>query len=126
MHRFRKHLGTMEKIMGLLLVLTGLLFMGSFLADVKNMLIEMVPAIGPIARTLGMVFLVAGIVGVFMPSRAIMILGFLFLIIGMTLIGGSINAFGQWLIETFPGLGMIESYVTPEGLQNDIMRKGAQ
>ena len=47
-------------------------------------------------------------------------------IIGMTLIGGSINSFGQWLIETFPGLGMVESWVTPEGLQNEIMRKGAQ
>ncbi len=126
MHRFRRHLGTMEKIMGLLLVLTGLLFMGGFLADVKAKLIDVMPALGPMAGTLGMVFLLAGIAGVFMSSRAIMILGFIFLVIGMTLIGGSINAFGQWLIETFPGLGMIESWVTPEGLQNDIMRKGAQ
>lgn len=67
MQRFKRHLGTMEKIMGLLLVITGLLFLT-----------------------------------------------------------GSLNWFGQWLIETFPGLGMIESWVTPEGLQNDIMRKGAQ
>lgn len=126
MYRFRRHLGTMEKIMGLLLVLTGLLFMGGFLADVKAKLIEMAPVIGPIAGTLGMVFLLAGIVGVFMPSRALMLVGFAFIVIGMTLIGGSINAFGQWLIETFPGLGMVESWVTPEGLQNEIMRKGAE
>ncbi|MGD9784103.1 MAG: cytochrome c biogenesis CcdA family protein [Hyphomicrobiaceae bacterium] len=67
MQRFKKHLGTMEKVMGVLLVLTGLLFLT-----------------------------------------------------------GSLNWFGQWLIETFPGLGMIEGWVTPEGLQNDIMRKGAE
>ncbi|MCB1505937.1 MAG: cytochrome c biogenesis protein CcdA [Hyphomicrobiaceae bacterium] len=66
MQRFRKHLGTMEKIMGALLVLTGLLFLT-----------------------------------------------------------GSLNWFGQWLIETFPGLGMIEDWVTPDSLQQEIMRKGA-
>lgn len=66
MHRFRRHLGTMEKVMGVLLVLTGIMFLT-----------------------------------------------------------GSLNWFGQWLIETFPGLAMIESWVTPESLQNDIMKKGA-
>ena len=45
MHRFKRHLGTMEKVMGALLVLTGLMFLT-----------------------------------------------------------GSINWFGQWLIENFPGL----------------------
>ncbi|MBL8565799.1 MAG: cytochrome c biogenesis protein CcdA [Hyphomicrobiaceae bacterium] len=66
MHRFRRHLGTMEKVMGVLLVITGLLFLT-----------------------------------------------------------GSLNWFGQWLIETFPGLTMIESWVTPANLQTEIMRKGA-
>lgn len=66
MHRFRRHLGTMEKVMGVLLVLTGLLFLT-----------------------------------------------------------GSLNWFGQWLIETFPGLGKLEEMLTPESLQQDIMRKGA-
>ncbi len=66
MHRFRRHLGTMEKVMGVLLVITGLLFLT-----------------------------------------------------------GSLNWFGQWLIETFPALTMIESWVTPESLQTEIMRKGA-
>ena len=65
MHRFRRHLGTMEKVMGALLVLTGLMFLT-----------------------------------------------------------GSLNWFGQWLIETFPALGMLEDWVTPDSLQQDIMRKG--
>ncbi len=66
MHRFRRHLGTMEKVMGIVLVITGLLFLT-----------------------------------------------------------GSLNWFGQWLIENVPALGKIEEWVTPDSLQTDIMRKGA-
>lgn len=66
MHRFRRHLGTMEKVMGVVLVITGLLFLT-----------------------------------------------------------GSLNWFGQWLIENVPALGKIEEWVTPDSLQTDIMRKGA-
>lgn len=36
----------------------------------------------------------------------------------------SINALGQWMIETFPGLAAIEDWATPEGLQREIMRQG--
>jgi cytochrome c-type biogenesis protein len=126
MHRFRRHLGTMEKVMGLLLVLTGLLFMGGLLADVKAKLVAMVPAFGPHAGIIGMVLLVGGIVGIFMSSRGLAIAGFLAVVIGMTLIGGSMNAFGQWLIDTFPFLTQVEGMVTPETLQHDIMRKGAE
>lgn len=126
MHRFRRHLGTMEKVMGLLLVLTGLLFMGGLLADVKAKLVAMVPALGPHAGMIGIVLLVAGIVGIFMSSRGLAIAGFLAVVIGMTLIGGSMNAFGQWLIDTFPFLTQVEGMVTPETLQHDIMRKGAE
>lgn len=32
----------------------------------------------------------------------------------------SIQAFGQWLIETFPGLSRIEELMTPEKLQQDL------
>lgn len=66
MHRFRRHLGTMEKVMGLLLVITGLMFLT-----------------------------------------------------------GSLNWFGQWLIENVPALGKLEEWVTPDSLQTDIMKKGA-
>lgn len=66
MHRFRRHLGTMEKVMGVVLVITGLLFLT-----------------------------------------------------------GSLNWFGQWLIENVPALGKLEEWITPDSLQTDIMRKGA-
>jgi cytochrome c-type biogenesis protein len=66
MKRFKRHLATMEKVMGLLLVLTGLLFLT-----------------------------------------------------------GSINGLGQWLIETFPALGEVEDWLTPETLTDDIRRHGA-
>lgn len=65
MKRFRRHLGKVEKVMGVVLVLTGILFLT-----------------------------------------------------------GSLNWFGQWLIETFPGLMRIEDMVAPEKLQTEIMKKG--
>jgi cytochrome c-type biogenesis protein len=65
MQRFRRHLGLMEKIMGALLVLTGIAFLNVF--D-----------------------------------------------------WFSIQALGQWLIETFPGLARIEEILMPEALQKDL------
>jgi cytochrome c-type biogenesis protein len=32
----------------------------------------------------------------------------------------SIQALGQWLIETFPGLARVEELMTPEKLQHDL------
>lgn len=65
MQRFRRHLGVVEKVMGVILVVTGIMFLS-----------------------------------------------------------GSMNWFGQWMIETFPGLAQIEEQLTPKTLQMDIMRKG--
>jgi cytochrome c-type biogenesis protein len=64
MQRFKAHLGRVEKVMGALLVLTGVLFLT-----------------------------------------------------------GSMNAFGQWMIETFPVLTQIEEQVTSDKLQQDIIGK---
>jgi cytochrome c-type biogenesis protein len=36
----------------------------------------------------------------------------------------SINALGQWLIETFPGLARIEEWVAPATLQDEILKHG--
>lgn len=69
MNRFKRHLGTMEKIMGLMLVLTGIAFLNIFE-------------------------------------------------------GFSINAFGQWMIETFPGLMTLEERLVPENLQGEIIQRG--
>jgi cytochrome c-type biogenesis protein len=68
MQRFRRHLGIMEKVMGVLLVLTGIAFLNIF--D-----------------------------------------------------WFSINALGQWMIETFPGLLKIEDWATPHDLQRDILKQ---
>jgi cytochrome c-type biogenesis protein len=63
MQRFKRHLGTIEKVMGVLLVITGILFLT-----------------------------------------------------------GSINWLGQWMIDTFPMLGKFEDWLTPAGLQEDILK----
>jgi cytochrome c-type biogenesis protein len=66
MKRFKRHFETLEKVMGLLLVVTGLLF-----------------------------------------------------------VFGAQNWFSQWMIENFPALGKIESYVTPANLGSEILKQGA-
>ena len=66
LHRFRRHMGAVEKAMGVLLIVTGLLF-----------------------------------------------------------VTGSMNFIGQWLLDTFPILAVIEESFTPKGLQTEIMKKGA-
>lgn len=65
MQRFRRHLGRVEKIMGVMLVITGILFLT-----------------------------------------------------------GSINAFGQWLLETFPVLAQFEEWVAPKNLGSEILKRG--
>jgi cytochrome c-type biogenesis protein len=66
LQRFRKHLGRVEKVMGLLLVATGVL-----------------------------------------------------------MLTGSLNWFGQWLIDNVPLLSRIEEVFMPDGLQTEILKEGA-
>jgi cytochrome c-type biogenesis protein len=66
MQRFSRHLDKVEKVMGVILVLTGLLFLS-----------------------------------------------------------GSINWFGSWLLDTFPGLSQIEAWVTPKDLGSEIIQHGS-
>ena len=46
--RFRKHLGVVEKVMGALLVLTGIAFLTGFIATASFWLLETFPALGKI------------------------------------------------------------------------------
>ncbi|MGZ5919239.1 MAG: cytochrome c biogenesis CcdA family protein [Hyphomicrobium sp.] len=64
MQRFRRHLDKVEKVMGVVLIITGILFFT-----------------------------------------------------------GSINWFGSWMLDTFPGLGKIEQMVTPKDLGTEIMQR---
>jgi len=64
MQRYRRHLGLFEKVMGIVLVLTGVLFLT-----------------------------------------------------------GSLNQFGNWLLETFPVLMRIEDWLTPESLPGEILKQ---
>lgn len=65
MNKFRRHLGTLEKVMGAALVIAGVMFLT-----------------------------------------------------------GSINGFGQYLLDTFPALARIEEMVTPKGLGEQITKGG--
>jgi len=62
MRRFKRHLGTMEKVMGIILILTGVMF-----------------------------------------------------------ISGTMGWLAQWMLETFPELSQIESWLVPEGIQEEIL-----
>ena len=67
LQRFRRHLGRVEKLMGVLLVATGVL-----------------------------------------------------------MLTGSLNWFGQWLIENVPALARLEDALTPQRLQSEILKEGAR
>ena len=67
MQRFRRHLDKVEKVMGVVLIITGILFLT-----------------------------------------------------------GSINWFGSWMLDTFPGLGRIEQMMTPQDLRKEIMQHGTR
>ena len=46
MRRFRRHMGWVEKGMGAVLVATGVLFIGNFIPDIANWMIDFVPVAG--------------------------------------------------------------------------------
>ena len=52
------------------------------------------------------------------------IMGALLVVTGLLFLSGSINALGQWMIETFPALAQIEDLVSSRALQSDIMNQG--
>ncbi len=138
MQRFRRHLDKVEMVMGVVLVITGLLFLNVPLAPLREWLLVHIPGlatgriVGLFLQLLGVLVIFGGVrwtaslSGVARPlgDRFGLITGVILLGIGVMLFGGSINGFGQWLIETFPGLGQIEEWVTPKDLGTEIMKKG--
>ena len=125
MHRFRRHLGRVEKGMGVLLVLTGLLFAGEALGVVRDWIVAAVPFVANVSTVVGLLIVVVGIGLAVLPTAAMRTAGLVSLFFGMILVGGSINFLGQWLIENVPILGQIEEMATSKSLQTDILKQGA-
>ncbi len=59
-------------------------------------------------------------------GRVEMVMGALLVVTGVLMLTGSLNWFGQWLIENVPILARIEELFTPERLQTEILKEGAR
>ena len=59
-------------------------------------------------------------------GRVEMVMGVLLVVTGVLMLTGSLNWFGQWLIENVPILARIEELFTPERLQTEILKEGAR
>ncbi len=53
------------------------------------------------------------------------LMGVLLVLTGLLMLTGSLNWFGQWLIETVPALARLEEWFTPQRLPTEILREGA-
>jgi cytochrome c-type biogenesis protein len=126
MKRFRRHMGRIEQFMGAVLVVTGLLFAGEALGWARTALVGIVPALAPIAGWLGLALVGLGLWLVLRQVQAQRLAGLAGIVLGMMLIGGSINVLGQWLIENVPILGQIEELATSKSLQTEILKQGAK
>ncbi|MGE3916566.1 MAG: cytochrome c biogenesis CcdA family protein, partial [Hyphomicrobiaceae bacterium] len=126
MKRFRRHLGAVEKVMGAVLVVTGLLFAGEALGWARGGLVRMAPFLAGAGGWIGLALVVGGLMLVVRRVQAQRLAGLAVLVLGMTLMGGSINVLGQWLIENVPILGQLEEATTSKSLQTDILKQGAK
>jgi cytochrome c-type biogenesis protein len=136
--RFRRHLGAMERVMGVMLLLAGLLILAG---PVHDILRDVAPgfvkrtgtaggwlALAGIAVSLGLLrWLLVRIGGLTWSAgrdRATLIGGVTAMALGLFVAGGSMNVVGQWLLETFPALAAIEEAMTSKSLQGEIMKRG--
>ena len=139
MQRFRRHMGAVERGMGVMLLLAGLLILAGPMHDLLR---EFLPGLLNRASWLGAPLTFAGIaltlgLGGWLAERvgggalearrqrAWMIGGVAAMTLGLFLAGGSMNVIGQWVLDTFPGLASLEEWLTSKSLQGEIMRKGA-
>lgn len=133
--RFRRHLATVEKVMGALLVVTGALFIAS---PVRALIEPVAPALNEIPGIVSKFLLLLGLPLLFgvaswiarraqrsEPGMSPRAAGAALVVFGLIALDGSLNAFGQWLIENVPVLSQIEELATSKSLQTDILKKGA-
>ncbi|MGD9803907.1 MAG: cytochrome c biogenesis CcdA family protein [Hyphomicrobiaceae bacterium] len=124
MKRFRRHMGRVEQFMGAVLLITGLLFAGEALGWVRDAVFAVIPALAPVSGWLGLPLVVVGLFLLLRQIRLQRFSGLAAVIVGMILMGGSINVLGQWLIENVPVLGEIEELATSKKLQTEILKQG--
>jgi cytochrome c biogenesis protein CcdA len=139
MKRFRRHLGRVEKAMGLLLVLAGILMLAG---PVREWLFTRDSALLQISWLVRLFIAAAGFAlladasgwvgrefGKELPRRigiVAQLIGLLLLVVGMASLGGSLNDLGTWLLENIPVLARIEEFLTPKDLQTEILKEGAR
>ena len=58
-------------------------------------------------------------------GRVEMVMGLLLVATGVLMLTGSLNWFGQWLIDNVPVLARIEEMFTPQRLQTEILKEGS-
>ena len=58
--------------------------------------------------------------------RVEMVMGALLVLTGFLMLTGSLNWFGNWLIDNVPVLGRVEEILTPQRLQTEILKEGAK
>jgi cytochrome c-type biogenesis protein len=51
-------------------------------------------------------------------------MGIVLVATGILMLTGSLNWFGNWLLETVPSLGRLEEVLTPDKLQGEILKEG--
>jgi cytochrome c-type biogenesis protein len=139
MHRFRRHMGAVERGMGVMLLLAGLLILAGPVHDVvRSAAPGLVKSLGwlgvplaflGIALALGLggwgAERIAGLAHDPRRNNVLLGAGVALLAFGLFIGGGSMNVIGQWLLDTFPALATIEEWMTSKSLQGEIMRRGA-
>lgn len=51
------------------------------------------------------------------------VMGIVLIIAGLMFLTGTLNSFGNWLLNTFPALQSVEAWVTPETLPGEILKQ---
>ncbi|MEZ5815697.1 MAG: cytochrome c biogenesis protein CcdA [Hyphomicrobiaceae bacterium] len=126
MKRFRRHMGRVEQVMGAVLLITGLLFAGEALGWVRTALFSAAPSLAAISGWLGLALVFFGLFFVLRQIETQRFIGLAGIVLGMTLMGGSINVLGQWLIENVPALGQLEELAVSKKLQTEILKQGTK
>ena len=138
MQRFKRHLGAVERGMGAILVLAGLLILAGPVHDIlRGVAPGALKALGPFATPLALAGLAVTLgLGPYLirlttgsvsagQERVAMLAGVAVMAVGLFAAGSSMNVIGQWMLETFPALASLEEWMTSRTLQGEIMRKGA-